>query len=104
VAVDCRYSTTAGRSIEDEIDRTALHETKKFIVGVLSVSTVKGMIVTSSGKKLQKEGSPIVTSASVIDSRHRWQYKLQHKAAVHKGDNKDSVSNKEDQLQKRLIK
>jgi hypothetical protein len=45
----------SGRSIEDEIDRTALHETKKFIVGVLLVSTVKGMIVSSSRKKLQKE-------------------------------------------------
>jgi hypothetical protein len=59
-----------GRSIKDEIDQTALHETKKFIVGVLSVSTVKGMIVSSSRKKLQKEVSPLVTLASVIDSRH----------------------------------
>jgi hypothetical protein len=70
VAVDCRYGATAGRSIGDEIDRTTLHETKKFIVGVLLVLTVKGMIVSSSRKKLQKEGSPIVTLASVIDSRH----------------------------------
>jgi hypothetical protein len=83
---------TAGRSIKDEINQTALHETKKFIVGVLSVLTVKGMIVSSSRKKLQKEGIPIVTSASVINSRHRWQYKLQRKAAVHKAEEMDQTS------------